>query len=478
MIAVDYYNDSQCTLSGPELDIIREHFSVENKAARFQRRFRSRFIKDRVYAVTPKGKVDIGLLPEVFKYCEDKSIKVKFNDDKVFAVLKPTLPKPKIEYDLHLPLRDYQQEIVDKCINAGRGTVVLATAGGKTLTMASLLEYYFQNVNKFFTGLIIVPDLGLVNQTHGDFNEYKVGFTHSIWSGNNELNLSNNIVVANMGILQSDKSDVSWISDIDLLIVDETHKLRRDNKINKVIKAVKTNHKFGFTGTLPEEPLDKWNIFGKIGPKLYEKMAYELRDDSYVTPARVHILRLNYKAKHHEIYDKTNPMNFFLQEKEFIKGNEYRNTLIGKLSKRLDNNSLILIDYIEHGEILLDYVKRYCPDKHVYFIQGEVAVDERKRIQTLMETETNVVVIAISKIFSTGINIKNLHYIVFANGGKAKVRIIQSIGRGLRLHSNKKELIIFDIADNLTYGERHATQRERLYEIENINYEHTEHFEK
>ena len=95
-----------------------------------------------------------------------------------------------------------------------------------------------------------------------------------------------------------------------------------------------------------------------------------------------------------------------------------------------------------------------------------------------METEINIVVIAISKIFSTGINIKNLHYIMFANGGKAKVRIIQSIGRGLRLHKDKKQLIIFDIADNLIYGQRHIDERKKLYDSENIKYEQTNYYEK
>ena len=477
MIYLTLHNESQAQLEGLELNLVREHFSVENKAANFQRRLRSRFIKDRIYAITPKGKCDVGLVGEIIKYCKEKKIDFDINNE-LFKVLFPSLPKPTRNYKLKFELRDYQQEIVDKCINAGRGTIVLATAGGKTLTMAGLLEYYYQNVNKFFKGLIIVPDLGLVNQTHSDFNEYKVNYTHSIWSGGNDLNTNTNIVVANMGILQSEKSDTKWLEDIDILIVDETHKLRRDNKINKIIKSIKTRHKFGFTGTLPDEPLDKWNIFGKIGPQLYERKAYELRKDNYVTPARVHIFELNYKTKQTDIYNKNLPVSFYLQEGEFIKNNTYRNTFISKLSMRLDNNTLILIDYIEHGEILLEYVSNYCEGKKVFFICGDVEVEERRKIQQLMETETNVIVIAISKIFSTGINIKNLHYIVFANGGKAKIRIIQSIGRGLRLHKDKKQLIIFDIADNLIYGQRHVEQRKQLYKSENIKYEQTTHFEK
>ena len=477
MITIEYLNNNQCIIEGSEINLLREFFSVENKAANFQRRLRSRFIKDRIYAITPKGKCDIGLIGEITKYCNNKSISFTINKN-VTNILFPSLPKPKNQYNLKFELRDYQQEIVDKCIKAGRGTIVLATAGGKTLTMASLLEYYFQNVNKFFKGLIIVPDLGLVNQTHKDFTEYEVSFTHSIWSGNNELNNNTNIVVANMGILQSEKSDTKWLENIDILIVDETHKLRKDNKINKIIKSIKTLNKFGFTGTLPDEPLDKWNIYGKIGPQLYEKKAYELREKNFVTPAKVYILELNYITKQKEIYNKNSNVNFYLQEGEFVKNSNYRNNIISNLSSKLDNNTLILIDYIEHGEILYNKLSSDCENKKIFFIRGEVEVEERQKIQKLMEVEDNIVVIAISKIFSTGINIKNLHYIVFANGGKGKIRIVQSIGRGLRLHKDKKQLIIFDIADNLIYGQRHIDERKKLYKSENIKYEQTKYFEK
>ena len=109
-------------------------------------------------------------------------------------------------------------------------------------------------------------------------------------------------------------------------------------------------------------------------------------------------------------------------------------------------------------------------NKQVFFIRGEVAIDEREKVKKLMENTTNVVCIAISKIFSTGINIKNLHYIVFAGGGKAKIKIIQSIGRGLRLHKDKTGVIIIDIADMLHYSNQHYTKRLKLYKNEKIDY--------
>ena len=477
MININLHSYTCVTLEGPELNLIREHFSVKNEAAHFQRRM-GRFIPSRTYVISNNGKVDIGLVTEITSFCKSKSIDVTI-DDKVTSTLQPSLHKSNINnYSLKLTLRDYQQEIINRCIQAGRGTVVLATAGGKTLTMAGLLEYYYQNYSKNFKCLIIVPDLGLVNQTIGDFLEYNTSFTTSKWTGKDELNLSTNVVVANLGILQSSKQDISWIEHIDILIVDEVHKLRKGNKVNKILAKTKTNNRFGFTGTLPPDNLDKWNIFGKIGPNLYEKMAHELRDEKYVTPAKVHVLEVNYTTPTSQIYQGNNSNAFYLQESEFIRSNTYRNTLLSKLCNKLDNNALILVDYIEHGELLTEAIKKTCSKKDVYFIQGSVDTDERKRIQLLMEEKKDIVVVAISKIFSTGINIKNLHYIIFAGGGKAKIKIVQSIGRGLRLHTDKKELIIFDIADNLRYGQRHVEERLTLYDNEDIKYKFTSYNER
>ena len=112
---------------------------------------------------------------------------------------------------LKLDLRDYQNEIVGECVDKGRGVVMLATAGGKTLTMANLLERGYAKSNKdTWKVLVIVPDLGLVNQTYSDFENYEVSFSFSKWTGNNDLDITSNVVIANLGILQSEKTDLEW----------------------------------------------------------------------------------------------------------------------------------------------------------------------------------------------------------------------------------------------------------------------------
>ena len=374
-------------------------------------------------------------------------------------------------YPLKLNLRDYQEEIVKQCLFNGRGTIILATAGGKTLTSASLIskihQLYMSSYNKqSFRCLFIVPDRGLASQTYQDFNDYEVPFSVSKWTGDDDLDLSTNVIVSNLGILQSKNSNLDWLEDIDLLIVDEVHKIRKGNKVNDILKKIKTPYRFGFTGTMPEESLDQWNIIGKIGPVIYEKNSFDLRQENYVSNASIQIIKLLHK----NAPSPTPGGNAYREELEYLTTSKFRNELIAKLAQGLKQNTLIMVDYIQHGELLYGIVSKMMPEKQCFFIRGEVEVEERDRVRQLMESNSNVVVVAISKIFSTGINIKNLHYIIFACGGKAKIKIVQSIGRGLRLHKDKTKLIIFDITDDLRYSAAHALKRQALYEKEHITF--------
>jgi superfamily II DNA or RNA helicase len=221
---------------------------------------------------------------------------------------------------------------------------------------------------------------------------------------------------------------------------------------------------------MPEEIPDQWNIIGKIGPVIYEKDSYALRQEDYISKVGAQILQLQYKDRVPRGSTTMNPTKNYRREVEFITKSVYRNKIITKLCRSLDNNALILVDYIEHGEILFDILSTELIDKQVFFIRGDVEVEERDKIKQKMEIDTNIICIAVSKIFSTGISIKNLHYITFAGGGKAKVKTIQSIGRGLRQHKSKSKMIIFDIADQLHYGQLHSLKRMEIYKSENIKY--------
>jgi superfamily II DNA or RNA helicase len=476
MISFEYFpNRKLCRIFGDKFDEIRECFSVKNENAFFMRRMGRGFVPSRIYCITPTGLFEPGLFYDILTYVKNvypnEEIKT---DDKIQDVVKPGMKGASLYTRLNLELRDYQQDIINQSFLFGRGIIKLGTGGGKTLTIASLLSSFFESKNKKMKCLLVVPDLTLVSQTHKDFIDYGVPFKTTKWTGSVEPDFTANVIIANMGVLQSRFEEEDWLKDVDILVVDECHKLKKGNKICKIISSIKTFHKFGLTGSLPDNKIDEWNIVGKLGNVFYEKSSYELRTESYLTNAEIKIVKIKYQNKVPNIVGA----NKFRTELDFIYSNRYRNEVIKIISDKCKNNILILVNHIVHGDILLDYLKSNLPDRKVYFIRGEVEVGERARVVKEMEDNDNVVCIAISAIFSTGVNIKNLHMIIFASGGKSFVRTIQSIGRGLRLNPNKDKLTIIDLADDLKYSSLHSQRRQEIYTEEKIQYKIGEIVEK
>ena len=485
MIKIEYdAKKNKAILSGDKFEEIRENFSVKNKAAVFLRRY-SRYIPTRTYSITPTGRFDVCLTNEIQKFILEKQyLDQVCIDNKIEEIKTPAISGWKLEKNftetpvkLKLDLRDYQEEIVKRCLNLGRGTIVLATAGGKTLIMASLISSAKQ-FNSNLKCLLIVPDRGLVEQTYNDFVEYGVPFSISKWTGDDKLDLSANVIIANLGILQSKNSNTLWLENIDMLVIDEVHKLRKGNEVNKLVNSIKTHYKFGFTGTLPEDKEDQWNIIGKVGPIIYEKNSFDLRLEQYVSNVTVQMLNIFYQEVPKRDKSNFNPTDFYRKELDFIIENKFRNDLLAKLISRVEKNILILVDFLKHGEILEKTFKENCPGKKIYYIRGDIDIEEREKIKKIMEHDNNVCVVAISKIFSTGINVKNIHYIVFAGGGKAKIKTVQSIGRGLRLHFNKDKLIIIDVSDQLYYGLQHMNKRIQIYDKEKIEHRAKDFYER
>jgi superfamily II DNA or RNA helicase len=323
--------------------------------------------------------------------------------------------------------------------------------------------------------LILVPDIQLVAQTYSDFLEYGISEDEiTKWTGSTEPNKNAKIVISNAQILLSEKQDLSLLKDIKLLVIDEVHKIRYGNKINKVVDQIPALFRYGLTGTLPDDKIDQWNIFGKIGRVIYFKQSADLREQKYISQVHVASLKLTYNnTPHFTIPSMVNPTAGYEEEITWLQTNKFRNDIITKLVNKANKNTLIMVDRIAHGEELLKVLQANT-SKQVHFVHGAVDIEEREMIRKLMEDHDNVACIAISKIFSTGINIKNLHNIIFAAIGKARIKIIQSIGRSLRKHASKKRATIFDIWDNLRYGNKHVTERLALYDREQIPYSVTE----
>jgi len=444
------------------ISLIRENFSVPNPAYRGN----SQFSQPRLYCITPSGKFEVGLLKEITNFISRKGIMVEIEDD-IKSVYKPINLTEDIDIDqLSLKYRDYQEECIRNNIGHGRGITILPTAGGKTYVMAGLIfniKKILKNDN--LKSLILVPSIQIVEQTYKDFLDY--GLTEiTKWSGKNKPDFNNSkIIIAGTQILLSKSTDLSVLSEIDLFLCDEVHGIRKNNNINKIFTLLKTPYTFGFTGTMPPSLIDQWNILGKFGPVNYEEKTINLEKKEYISSFQIIIIKIKHKKIPSDIIALDRSMESYKKELEFLLQNDERNNIICNLAEKISNNTIIMVDRIDHGNNLTNYLIKKSK-KTVYFIQGSTEIDEREKIRALMNNNNDVIVVAMSKIFSTGINIPNLHNIIFASAGKAKIKIMQSIGRALRLHSNKKMASIFDISDNTRYAAKHLQERKKIYETE------------
>ena len=462
MVSIDFSGKKkdqlQLTCDKIELDILRDDFSVPNPAFASKKAY----IPARLHAITPTGKFDTGLLKNVqinmdlhgFSYEISQNIKNYFKIN----------PKPEILDELALPYREYQSEAIQTAIEAGNGIVVVGTGGGKTLLAAGLI----QNLRNFLGNseakvLITVPTLQLIEQTSQDFAEY--GLTDiSKWSGKNNLDKNAKIIVAGTQYLVGKNTDLSILDDIEIFIGDECHIFTRGSEINKIFKFLKTPYKFGMTGSLPDNKTNLWNVIGKIGSVIYEKRTDSLKQGDYVSDFQICILEMDHGRKTFG-FTKDSPTSKYQNELDYLMSNKNRNETIAKLALKMNRNSIIMVNQIIHGDNLVKTFKELGKD--VKFVRGSTPVEDRELIRDAMDTQTDLIVVAMSRIFSTGINIPNLHSIIFASAGKSKIRTIQSIGRAIRKHPTKEKALIFDVSDNTFYSLKHKEDRKKLYKAEN-----------
>ena len=467
MIIIDYnksYSRGKLLTDSITLEKIRKHFSVKiPNIGLLRKKARNNFIPDREYAIPKTGMFDFGLREEIIQYLNDNKIDYQFTDNYTSNV-DIGFHVETIFDGLKLKHRDYGLEAVSNALESGCGTVLSSTGSGKSMLTASLIENIkMTQCSDNYKCLILVPGLSLVEQLNNDFIEYGVTFTHSGWTGKNPLQ-NTEVVICNTENFCASFDKHPWIKNVNLLIQDECHKARNSGQLAKNISKIKTPHKYGFTGTLPKEDIDRWKIIGTFGPIIFEKQSKELRDAGYLTEACIKIVKLNHNNP---------PKMDYKQELKYVYTSGLRHIIVKKIASKLTNNTLILVNHIEHGMDTLDLLSS-IEGKQVYFVHGGMPVEERQEIIKKMELQNNIITIAMSSIFSTGINIKNIHYIMFLAGGKSFIRIIQSIGRGLRLHDSKNKLTLIDICDNLKYSMQHIEHRKQFYDEQIIPYKETE----
>ena len=409
-----------------------------------------------------------GLLEYVFIFAEKRNYEVKPDGDwwKPRKIEK----NEKFLESLKLPFepRDYQLEGFHHALSYKKSLLVSPTASGKSLIIYLIVRAL--NVKT----LIIVPTTSLVSQLYSDFQEYgwdSIKYCHQVYAGQDKVSDKQVVISTWQSIYKLHKKTFEPYK---LVVGDEAHGFKSKSLTSIMTKCVNAEYRIGTTGTLDGTQTHKLVLEGLFGKVYKVTSTAKLIDRKQLAPFRVEIVVLKYPDVICEQFRKIK----YADELEFIVGHEKRNKYIRNLVLSLEGNTLLLFRLVKkHGRILYDMIEEKTDDdRKTFFVFGGTETEVREQIRAIAETERDAIIVASYGVFSTGINIRNLHNIVFSSPSKSRIRNLQSIGRGLRLSDNNQETVLYDIADDLrwknrkNYAYRHHEDRMKIYDEEKFPY--------
>jgi superfamily II DNA or RNA helicase len=374
---------------------------------------------------------------------------------------------PNYEKNLLWEPYDYQDDCISACLKTSKGIIRSATASGKSL-MISYVQRALFNQAKIKNGIIIVPSIGLVTQFYEDMQDYGINMDYVGRVGDDWKEWDNPCVISTW---QSLNNVPHHIERMDSVIVDEVHGAKAQVLGELLQQATNARWRYGFTGTMPNQRLDCLQVMSYLGPILREYGSVELAKLGYVAKCKINMVRIDYDM---HIKSKT-PYN---DVKDAVFTNNYRMGVIRNIIKDSDGSVLLLVGKVEDEGEVLKRVLREAPELEGYeveFLSGKNKAKDREAWRKYMDSKNNVLLIATYGIFQQGINIKSLRNLILASPFKSKIRVLQSIGRALRLHADKKDgAIVWDLCDNTKFLDRHADARLKHYNIE--GFEIVEHY--
>jgi len=454
---------------------LRDHFKFEVPNAKFMPQYRGRNWNGEIHLFDMRSKqIYVGLLDKIVSFCENYGYSYKFADNKFYGT--PYEENEFISFEgvkdyiksisVHEP-RQYQVEGVFDALKHNRRLLISPTASGKSLMIYSLARYYAEHGKNI---LVVVPTTSLVEQMYKDFEEYGWDVEthcHKIYSGR-EKNDTRPIVITTWQSIY--KLERSWFERFEVVIGDEAHLFKSKSLIQIMTKLHHAKYRFGFTGTLDGTQTHKWVLEGLFGPSYKVTRTDELMRQGHLSQLDIQCLVLKHPPQNFDVYE---------DEIQYLITHEQRNNFIKNLSLDLKGNTLILFQRVEaHGQVLYDKINNNKrDDRKVFFVHGGVDAEERERVREITERENNAIIVASYGTFSTGINIKNLHNVIFASPSKSRIRNLQSIGRVLRKGKDKVKATLYDISDDCStksrrnYTLNHFIERIKTYNEEKFNYE-------
>ena len=461
---------------------ISDFFTFEVPGAKFMPAYRNRIWDGKIRLFSPAtGELYLGLLPYLIKwlndYGDEYTVSEELKDEKQIdrPILDGFIRSLRLRSNGRtIKPRDYQVDAVEHAIRTHRALLLSPTASGKSLIIYILVRYYMLLLQEKATDkiLILVPTTSLVEQMYSDFIDYgwQEEYMQKIYSGHDK-NVTKPVVISTWQSIY--KFPKKYFEQFGMVVGDEAHLFKSKSLTTIMTKLHLCKYRFGLTGTLDGMQTHRLVLEGLFGSLNKVITTKELIDKKTLAEFKIKSLVLTYPEHECKLVKDMK----YQDEIDFIVTHPKRNEFIRDLALTLKGNTLVLFQFVEkHGDVLYSQIKD-ATDRQVFYVFGGTDTTTREEIRAITEKEKDAIIVASYGTFSTGINIRNLHNIVFSSPSKSRVRTLQSIGRGLRRSESKDAAILFDIADDLTYKSRknftinHFLERINIYNEEQFDYE-------
>jgi len=492
-IVIKQVDEVHCKIIGDKADLlpIQEHFTFFAEDYRWHPRFKSGFWDGKIRLLNMNTKLLLkGLIPNLIKFCDDNDITYNL-DDNLFPEVNYELNDAdivKMYETLKAPYtpKTYQIDAVKQSINSNRGIILSPTASGKSYFLYGIARFYQKMGLKV---LILVHRAGLVKQLIDDnfCEEYdcnRNSFTsHKIYAGK-EKDVICDITASTWQSIY--KMPADFYHKYDVVIADEVHAWTSKSCIAIMEACKHIVYRHGTSGTLQDIKEKRLTLEGLFGPPIKVADTVELMESGDIAKLKIKGLIFNYpldECKHISTpiilknddsgrKAKSVAQKMYVRETKFIEEHPKRHKVLIDLINKYKGNTLVAFVHTDHGKRIYDDIKG---DK--FYIDGSVPIEKRAQYQKYMDTHNNVTGVVSIGTFAEGINIKNVNRVILAGLLKSKVKLLQLIGRGLRLSAIKSAVIFIDIGDNLRYKKHnnyalnHCIERYKRYKEEKFELE-------
>ena len=471
-ITVDCESDIQREIS--------EFFTFYVPGYKFMPAFRTRMWDGKIRLFSQKTKeIYFGLYPYIKAFAEERGYNIVAAKDVDIdnKVDREVVTKFSNSLGQKFEARDYQIDAIFHSLKRNRALLVSPTASGKSFIIYSLIRYYSHLIKNDTNNrtLLIVPTTSLVEQMYTDFESYGWNvkkYCHRLYSGYSNQT-DKKVLISTWQSLY--KLPREYFKQFGCVFGDEAHLFKSKSLTEIMTKLVDCKYRIGLTGTLDGAHTHKLVLEGLFGAVNKVTTTKKLMDKKQLSNLAVRCLIL----KHSDANCKMISNGKYQDEIDYLVSSNARNNFIRNLALKIKGNTLVLFQLVEkHGKDLFKSIEDKAEkNRKVFYIYGGVETEEREKARAIVENETNAIIVASYGTFSTGINIKNLHNIIFASPSKSRIRNLQSIGRGLRLGDNKVNATLYDIADDLQYKSKenftlkHFQERINIYNEEEFDYE-------